>query len=87
MTISVIIPAAGSASRAKLNQNKIFFALGGITVAEKTVAAFSDTENVTEIIIACAERDEEKLKELFRGNHLLSSYAAETPARLPLKTR
>ncbi len=71
MTISVIIPAAGSASRAKLNQNKIFFDLGGITVAEKTVSAFSDTENVTEIIIACAERDEEKLKELFRGNPLI----------------
>ena len=71
MTISVIIPAAGSATRAKLNQNKIFFDLGGITVAEKTVAAFSDTENVTEIIIACAERDEEKLKELFSGNPLV----------------
>ena len=71
MTISVIIPAAGSASRAKLNQNKIFFDLGGITVAEKTVAAFSDTENVTEIIIACAECDEERLKELFGSNPLV----------------
>lgn len=65
MNVSVIIPAAGSGTRAKLNENKIFFNLGGKTVIEKTVDAFKTNEQVTEIVIACSKNDEQRILALF----------------------
>lgn len=65
MNVSVIIPAAGSGTRAKLNENKIFFNLGEKTVIEKTVDAFKANEQVTEIVIACSENDEQRILALF----------------------
>ena len=65
MNISVVIAAAGNGSRAKLNENKIFFDVGGKTVIEKTVGIFLKNEKVKEIVIACSERDEKRILALF----------------------
>lgn len=71
MTISVIVPAAGSSSRSKLKENKIFFNLGSKTIVEKTIETFSTIDGVKEIIIACTEKDERKLNAFFKDNPIV----------------
>ncbi len=63
--ICALIPAAGSGSRTKLNENKIFFKLDNESIIEKTVKAFLNHNRVDNVCIICAEKDEEKLKSIF----------------------
>lgn len=57
MSVSLIIAAAGSGTRAKLNKNKVLFELDGATVLEKTVKCFLCVKDISEIIVA-AGKDE-----------------------------
>ncbi len=62
--ICALIPAAGSGSRTKLNENKIFFRIDNETIIEKTVNCFLEHKRVDGVAVICAEKDEERLKEL-----------------------
>ena len=55
--ITVIIAAAGSGERAKLNKNKILEDLGGVSVIRRTFDAFSSSGLIDEYIVA-AKREE-----------------------------
>lgn len=57
--LSVIITAAGSGTRAKLDKNKVLFDLNGETVLERAVKAFLPVEGLKEIIVT-ANADDEK---------------------------
>ena len=64
--ITAVIAAAGSGARTKLADNKIFYELDGLPVICRTISAFSETENVEEILVACRKEDEERLAPLLR---------------------
>lgn len=66
MKTDVILACGGSGSRTGLPYNKLLADVGGITVIEKTVAAFM-REDVNKIVISCAEKDEASFKALFCG--------------------
>lgn len=60
--ISVIIPAAGQGKRFGAGINKAFVSLAGKTILERTVAAFSDLTEVSEIIIVIAPDELDEIK-------------------------
>lgn len=64
MSTSVIIVAAGSGSRAKLNKNKMLFELDGQTVLEKTVRQFLYIKDISEIIVAASQNDLQIYKDI-----------------------
>lgn len=64
--ITAVIAAAGSGARTKLADNKIFYELDGLPVICRTISAFSETENLEEILVACRKEDEERLAPLLR---------------------
>lgn len=64
MTVSIIIVAAGSGSRAKLNKNKVLFEIDGQTVLEKTVRQFLCIENISEIIVTSSTNDLQIFKDI-----------------------
>ncbi len=64
--ITAVIAAAGSGARTGLADNKIFYELDGLPVICRTISAFSETENVEEILVACRKEDEERLAPLLR---------------------
>jgi 2-C-methyl-D-erythritol 4-phosphate cytidylyltransferase/2-C-methyl-D-erythritol 2,4-cyclodiphosphate synthase len=68
MTVSVIIPAAGKGERAGFTRNKLLYPLplSSISCLEKTVQAFV-REDITQIVIAVSERDEEEIATLLSG--------------------
>ncbi len=66
--ICALIPAAGSGSRTKLNENKIFFKLDNETIIEKTVNCFLKHNRIDGVAIICTEKDEDRLKQLFGSN-------------------
>ena len=61
---SVIICAAGTGSRAGFQENKILREYNGLCVLSYSLSAFSPFAD--EIVIACREEDDEKIKELIR---------------------
>ena len=62
MDYSVIIPAAGCGTRAKLNKNKVLFVLDGKTVLERAVSAFLGVEGVSEVIVAASKTDMDEFR-------------------------
>ncbi len=64
--ITAIIACAGSATRAKQNQNKIFSLVSGIPVVLRTVSAFDNVKTVDEILIVHSAGEDGKIKEILR---------------------
>ncbi len=65
MSVAVIIPSAGSGSRMKLNENKIFLPInGGKSVLYNTLELFCDIEYVDTIYLPCREEDEKRILEI-----------------------
>ncbi|MBO7214508.1 MAG: 2-C-methyl-D-erythritol 2,4-cyclodiphosphate synthase [Clostridia bacterium] len=62
--VTAIIACAGTGSRAKQNQNKIFSLIGGVPVVLKTVSAFDRVKRIDEILIVHGENEDAKLKEI-----------------------
>lgn len=63
--ICALIPAAGSGSRTKLKENKIFFSIDGEMIIEKTVNAFLDHDKIDGVCLVCSPSDIERLKNIF----------------------
>ena len=62
--VTAIIACAGSGSRAKQKENKIFSKIGGIPVIYKTVSAFANVKRINKIVIVHADGEAEKIKEI-----------------------
>ena len=62
--ISVIIAAAGSGERAKLNKNKIFATVGGTVCVRKTFDAFYNSELIDEFIVVAKPEEQAEIKRL-----------------------
>jgi len=54
---TAIIPAAGSGTRMKTSQSKLFLMLGDMPVLAHTLLAFDAAESIDEVIIAAREED------------------------------
>ncbi len=65
--VTAILPCAGKGTRAKLNENKLFYEIEREKVVTKTVNAFKLSNLVDEIILAVNENDFEKMRKLFPG--------------------
>ena len=57
MSITVIIPAAGSGQRMKLQTKKQFLSLEGIPMIIRTLKAFNGYDGIEEVIVATAQED------------------------------
>ncbi len=64
--ITAVIACAGSGSRAKQNQNKIFSLVSGVPMVLKTVSAFDEVKRVDEILIVHSHGEEDKIKEILK---------------------
>lgn len=64
--VSAVIVAAGS-SRRMGGINKLLLKIGGITVLERTVAAFEKNDKIDEIVLAARKEDIEEYKALLAG--------------------
>ncbi len=63
--LSVIIAAAGSGTRAKLNKNKVLYETGGKTVLEMSVEAFLFLgDEIKEMIVTASEADKPTFEKL-----------------------
>lgn len=58
--ISVIIACGGSSTRMGKGVNKLLLTLEGMTVIERTVMAFCEIDEVSEIILCCSESFKEE---------------------------
>lgn len=64
MKIYVILPAAGSGSRAGFEQNKILRKIGGRRVLERTLSAFAALPEIEKIAVCVSEKDREEIRSL-----------------------
>ncbi|XMB71525.1 2-C-methyl-D-erythritol 4-phosphate cytidylyltransferase [Mycoplasmatota bacterium WC30] len=62
---SAVIVAAGSARRAGLGYNKIFYKIKGKTLIEYSIKPFLDDEDFKEIIIVLSKEDLKEIRSLF----------------------
>lgn len=62
--VSAIIVAAGKGSRTGLGFNKVLAGLGGITVLERTIRAFTGSGLIRDIVLVISRDDEEKVREI-----------------------
>ena len=68
--VTAVICAAGASSRMGSGTSKQLISIGGMTVLERTVAAF-DRDNVTdEIVIVCPESLTDDFTKLFADKNL-----------------
>ena len=65
--VSVIIACGGNSTRMG-GTNKLLMKLDGMTVIEKTVRAFCEINNVSEIILCCCEALEKEISKTFLKN-------------------
>ncbi|MBN1437643.1 MAG: 2-C-methyl-D-erythritol 4-phosphate cytidylyltransferase [Sedimentisphaerales bacterium] len=59
LKVAVLIPAAGASSRFKGNKKKQFVELDGRAVFLRTIEAFADRPDVSQVILAIPEEDQE----------------------------
>lgn len=59
--VSVIVPAAGQGARFGASRNKVLQVLGGRSILRRALEAVAACQGVAEIIVPCAEGDEEEI--------------------------
>ncbi len=67
---SVVIVAAGNASRAKLGYNKIFYPINGKYLIEYSVDYFLKDNDFKEIIIVVSKNDLQRMRSLFSNSKI-----------------
>ena len=70
MSNTAIVLAAGSGTRMKLNQNKIFLKIGGKTVIERSVEAMLEVESIDRVIVACKQSEMDLLSSLINDKRV-----------------
>lgn len=69
MKFSAILPAAGTGSRTNLQDNKIFYPLGGIPILLHALRPFIYNDSIDTIVVVASQKDMDKVQTL------LSTYA------------
>lgn len=67
---TAVILAAGNGTRMGIDKSKMLLEIGGKTVLERSVEAFSDMPEIDEIIVVCRECDIEKFSELIADENV-----------------
>ncbi|MEG1536422.1 MAG: 2-C-methyl-D-erythritol 4-phosphate cytidylyltransferase, partial [Clostridia bacterium] len=67
--VDIILACGGNGSRAGLGYNKLKFDIGGMSVLEKTLSAFS-RDDVNAIYIPCSPDDKEWISAIAQNSHL-----------------
>lgn len=67
MSVTIIIPAAGSGQRMNLQTKKQFLSLDGIPMIIRTLQAFNRFQPIKEVIVATAQEDIGYLKNLVKA--------------------
>lgn len=65
MEYQVLIMAAGSSSRSKLNYNKIFYKIQDKTIIELATNPFLNDKDCKKVVLVIKKEDELKLREIF----------------------
>ena len=70
MKATAIVLAAGKGSRVGKAENKVFLPLGGYPVLYWSLKVFQDCEQIDSIIVAAAEGELERVREIAEQYHL-----------------
>lgn len=73
-----VILGAGNGTRMKTEKSKLLLEINGITVIERTVAAFSQHDLIDEIIVVCREKDFNDFEKVLFGYELSYCFGGET---------
>ena len=73
-----VILGAGNGTRMGIDKSKMLLEIGGKTVIERSVAAFSDMPEVDEIIVVCRECDVEAFSQLITDEDVTFVIGGET---------
>ena len=73
-----VILGAGNGTRMGIDKSKMLLEIGGKTVIERSVAAFSDMPEVDEIIVVCRECDIEAFSQLITDEDVTFVIGGET---------
>lgn len=65
--ITVILAAAGSGTRSKLKENKIFFKIDGEPIILKTAKIFDENTKIDQIIITYSNGEKERINSILKG--------------------
>ena len=69
--VSLILAAAGSGSRAKLDKNKVLYDVGDKTVLETTLSAFYKSGLIDEYVVTASEKDFDFIRALLPSEVLV----------------
>lgn len=78
MDYSVIIAAAGAASRMHLGFNKVLFKVGDKTILERSVEPFLSDKKCKKIVICVALNEIDQVKKIFTNNKIYVECGGET---------
>lgn len=78
MKVYTIILAAGSGSRTGLDQNKMTFDCGGISLIEKTLTAFTQHERIDRVLLVCQKKEQSFFLPLKEKYACLLAYGGDT---------
>ena len=65
-----VILAAGNGTRMEMDKSKMLLEIGGKTVLERSVEAFSELPEIDEIIVVCRECDIEAFSEVLTDDEI-----------------
>jgi 2-C-methyl-D-erythritol 4-phosphate cytidylyltransferase len=78
MDYSVIIAAAGTASRMHLGFNKVLFKVGEQTILERSVEPFINDKKCKKIVVCVAASEVEQVKKMFISKKIIIEKGGET---------
>lgn len=67
MSITVIIPSAGSGKRMGQSQKKQFLTIEGLPIIIRTLQAFEGFEDILKVLVVTAKEDMNEMKDLIKG--------------------
>ncbi len=73
-----VILGAGNGTRMGIDKSKMLLEIGGKTVIERSVAAFSDMPEIDEIIVVCRECDVDLFSQLITDEDVSFVIGGET---------
>ncbi|MDE5670841.1 MAG: 2-C-methyl-D-erythritol 4-phosphate cytidylyltransferase [Eubacterium sp.] len=76
-----VILAAGNGTRMEMDKSKMLLEIGGKTVVERSVEAFSELPEIDEIIVVCRECDVEAFSEILTDDEITFVIGGNTRQR------
>lgn len=73
-----VIVAAGNGTRMGIEKSKMLLEIGGKTVLERSVAAFSELPEIDEVIVVCRECDIEAFSDIIKDDEITFVIGGDT---------